>query len=165
MRSPGFFSRFCFRTRVDGYGVFFVFRRFRTFDVAGHLSDLAETCCAGRLRAGGARHRRIVTRTAGAMQAAHAGRARRPRAAGARGPKRCTLYPCIYRPGPTAFRLGPGSSAVTELPTRSHARSVEGLWSPLLYNVWGLGLLREVHDSCMLGTGSKLSQKILKIGR
>jgi hypothetical protein len=30
-----------------------VFPFFDDFDVAGHLSDLAETCCAGRLRAGG----------------------------------------------------------------------------------------------------------------
>ena len=37
----------------NGYGVFFRFSYFDDFDVAGHLSDLAETCCAGRLRAGG----------------------------------------------------------------------------------------------------------------
>lgn len=69
----------------NGYGVFFRFSYFDDFDVAGHLSDLAETCCAGRLRAGGGRHRRIVTRTAGAMQAAHAGRARLERTPAARG--------------------------------------------------------------------------------
>ena len=63
-----------------------VFPFFDDFDVAGHLSDLADqTCCAGRLRAGGGRHRRIVTRTAGAMQAAHAGRARLERTPAARG--------------------------------------------------------------------------------
>ena len=87
MRSPGFFSRFCFRTRVDGYGVFFRFSTILTWRGISPISrkHVAQAACAR----GGGRHRRIVTRTAGAMQAAHAGRARRPRAAGARGPKRC----------------------------------------------------------------------------